>query len=46
MDEQSIIARAGLPIMEGHVASILNEKLLAGMYAKYLSKIGVVLMDI
>jgi len=32
--------------MEGHVASILNEKLLAGMYAKYLSKIGVVLMDI
>ncbi len=32
--------------MEGHVASILNEKLLAGMYASYLSKIGVVLMDI
>ncbi len=45
-DIKQILAKTGLPSMDSLAGMILNEKLLMGVYYKYLGKYGVTLLDV
>ena len=45
-DTKQILAKAGLPSIDSLTGIIINEKLLMGLYYKYLDKYGVILLDV